>query len=71
MATWIKFKHEYYGTDAILNLDEAIAFYIIGGQRIQVVIAGDIKFDFSQKKNSIAYQQILDYVKQTTGHSLL
>lgn len=45
-------------------------FVALEKDAIRMVVAGDFYIEISHKAHPNAYQQILDYIKQTTGHTL-
>jgi hypothetical protein len=68
MATWIKYGNEK--SPDFLNL-EHLVIVRYNSQRDELFIVmthGDVVI--SRKKEPTAFQQISDYIKQSTGHDL-
>jgi len=73
VTTWIKLRYDNIRNlpIIILSLDAIIAYELTRSNEIIVITPGNFSFTVNQKVNPVAYQQILDYVKQTTGHDLV
>ncbi len=83
MATWVKLKYEDNGKvqdhpgDYLMNLDHAIGFNYMSEEgiakkyyrRILILFHG-MSFEVTPKAQPQLYQQLLDYIQTTTGHSV-
>ncbi|MBI5671405.1 MAG: hypothetical protein HZC41_25715 [Chloroflexi bacterium] len=75
MATWVKVVASNMDkSPCVINLDRAIAFKlasrILGIKEINIFYDEQV-FCINEKDNRTAYKDILNYIKQTTGHDLL
>lgn len=69
MAYWIKILYER--NTHVIDLDRVTAFCYLPNNRISLALLdGNTTIVINQQTDSVAYQTLLDYIKQRTGFSL-